>query len=114
MLIDAKYYVATITSFCDVIGEEGIAFGYEGSFMRELAELLSTQSDNLILFGATDSRPSAAFHKGKEISIAYDEDGNEFYCLIDSKSISILEEKRDGGFYLIEQLLINPPFLQKQ
>lgn len=113
MLIDASYYVATVTSLYDVLGESGIAFGYEGWYMRELAELLSTKSDNLILFGPSDSKPTAAFHQGKELSVAYDEDGNDFYYLIDEKSVSVLEEKQGGGFYLVEQLLINPPFLKK-
>lgn len=108
MLIDAKYYVASLTSFCDVLGESGIAFGYESWYMREIAMSISEKTDNLILYGPVDSRPTEAFYRGLEISIAYDNDGNEFYCYVQRNSISILEQKPEGGFRLIEQILVNP------
>lgn len=110
MLIEPRYFVTSISSFCDVLGDNGaIVFGNEGWYMREVAKSLSLHSDNLILLGKCNSCPSAAYYQGKEVTVTYDSDNNEGYYLIDDHTVSILQEKPCGGFTLISQEMMNPP-----
>lgn len=108
MIVETKYYVATLVSFSDVIGENGIAFGNERWYMHELAEALSNNSDNLIVVGRVEDAPTAAFFNGKELAVAYDSELNENYYIFNRQKLYKLEEKTTGGFYLVEQNLTSP------
>lgn len=108
MNVEVTYFVATLVSFCDMIGNNGIVYGDDHAYMRKLAEALSEKSDNLIVFGRVDSVPTAAFYNGKELTVAYDRDLNETYYEFKRQSVCRLEELSTGGFYLVEQNLTSP------
>ena len=108
MIIEPKYFIATIASFSDVIGDNGIVFGNEHWYMRELAEKLSQDCDNLIVLGNVNDLPSAAFFNGEELSVAYDSDLNESYYVFKRQQLYRLTEKTIGGFYLVEENLTTP------
>lgn len=108
MIIEPRFYIATLESFSDIIGENGIVFGDDHAYMREMAEALSQQSDNLIVFGKVEDVPMAAFYNGKELAVAYDSELNETYYVFKRQTICKLEQLSTGGFYLVEQNLTSP------